>query len=147
MSGCESQDPACLVGTSHGRKYLMYPSGKVSPCWRLLGTPGFLTLQGRHCGRRGARLTVPFPDDWAIWVIGFPLCPRRHQTLRSRQQRLVLPQGGQNPPRFASRLLAGPGGMGCHPTPSSLQPCSQPCRSNSSGLEDSRYRTWDNLFS
>lgn len=50
----------------------MYSSGKVSRCWRLLGTPGFLTLQGWHCGRRGARLTVPFPDDWAIWVNRLP---------------------------------------------------------------------------
>lgn len=50
----------------------MDTSGKRSPCWRALGTLGFLTLQGRHSGRRGAGLTVPFPERWAIWAMGFP---------------------------------------------------------------------------
>lgn len=99
----------------------MYTSGKGSQGWSLPeGTwhIRFLTLQGRHHSRREAGLTVPLPEDWTIWAISFPLCPQRRQTLRSRQQRLVLPQGGQNPPCFASRLLAG--GMGCDQMPSSL---------------------------
>jgi len=115
----------------------MYASGK--------GSQGCSLPEGtQHTQLSHPAWTAPWPEGSGT-LFPSQQTPRMHQTLRCRQRRLALPQGGQSPPHFASQLLAGPRGRGCDQTPS-LQLCFPPRRSNSSGPGDSRYHTQNKSF-